>query len=67
MKFNKFAVGDNVTKVDGYRFPGQVRAVVVTLAGRTRYVVEATGEEYSGMLHIFNSEQLIKVEIEDDA
>ena len=59
MKSNKFAVGDQVVKQTGYSFPGEVRAVVITRAGRTRYVVEATGVGYDGMLHIFNSEQLM--------
>ena len=62
MKTNKFEVGDYVVKISGYKFPGQVRAVVITRAGRTRYVIEAIGEEYAGMLHIFNSEQLKKVD-----
>lgn len=51
-------LGDNVKKVKGYSYPGKVVAVFDTLAGETRYVVEATGEEYKGMLHIFNGEQL---------
>lgn len=53
--------GDLVTKPVGYPYPGEVRAVFQTKAGETRYVVEATGKDYAGMLHIFNREQLAKV------
>ena len=53
-----FRVGDNVVKLTGYKFPGTVVAVFMTTQGETRYVVEATGDEYRGMLHIFNGNQL---------
>lgn len=46
----------------GYRFPGEVRAVFRTKLGAVRYVVEATGKDYAGMLHIFNGDQLARVE-----
>ena len=39
----KFEVGDAVQKNDGYPYPGEVRAVFATKAGKLRYVVEATG------------------------
>lgn len=52
------AVGSRVVKVEGYPFPGEVRAVFVTKAGAVRYVVEATGTDYAGMLHIFSPRQL---------
>lgn len=48
-----------VEKKGGYRFPGTVRAVFKTTAGEVRYVVEAEGEDFKGMLHIFNGDQLI--------
>lgn len=51
-------VGKPVIKVDGYPFPGEVRAVFVTKTGAVRYVVEATGADYAGMLHIFSPRQL---------
>lgn len=52
---------DDVRKVDGYRYPGEVRCVFTTRKGKTRYVVEATGKEYEEMLHIFSREQLMRV------
>lgn len=54
----KFSIGDRVEKVSGYKFPGTVVAVFRTLRLEWRYVVEATGEDYQGMLHIFNGDQL---------
>ena len=51
-------LGDDVQKVKGYKYPGTVVAVFKTLRGEKRFVVEATGKEYQGMLHIFNEEQL---------
>ncbi|MGN6769770.1 MAG: hypothetical protein ACTHJQ_07995 [Rhizobiaceae bacterium] len=53
-----FKIGDPVIKHTGYPFPGEVRAVFMTVAGKLRYVVEATGPDYAGMLHIFSPEQL---------
>jgi GH25 family lysozyme M1 (1,4-beta-N-acetylmuramidase) len=53
-----FAEGEAVKKITGYPYPGEVRAVFQTKAGETRYVVEATGADYAGMLHIFSGEQL---------
>lgn len=53
-----FKLGDTVQKTKGYKYPGVIVAVFTNIAGDTRYVVEATGEEYKGMLHIFNGEQL---------
>ena len=55
---NEFNIGDPVCKVKGYMFPGEVRAVVKTIAGETRYVVECTAKGCEGMLHIFNAGQL---------
>lgn len=51
-------VGQKVKKVSGYPFPGEVRSVFTNKAGDVRYVVEATGKHYEGMLHIFNLTQL---------
>lgn len=55
---NKFQIGDLVEKRRGYKYPGEVRAVVKTLTGDTRYVVEALSADFRGMLHIFSEEQL---------
>lgn len=53
-----FYEGNEVEKRKGYRFPGVVVARFYTTAGKLRYVVECTAPETSGMLHIFNGEQL---------
>lgn len=52
-------VGTPVQKWQGYPFPGQVRAAFTNRAGELRYVIEATGAEYAGMLHIFSPAQLV--------
>jgi len=54
----KFSIGDAVKKANGYKYPGTIVAVFRTLQLDWRYVVEATGEDYKGMLHIFNGDQL---------
>ena len=54
-KFRKF---QPVNKVRGYKFPGKIMARFLTTRGEARYVVEATGPGYEGMLHIFNEDQL---------
>lgn len=54
----RLPIGTPVTKVLGYSFPGTVVAAFHTLSGQERFVVEATGEQYAGMLHIFNGDQL---------
>jgi hypothetical protein len=58
----RLPVNTPVEKVGGYPFPGTVVAAFHTLAGSERFVVEATGEHYAGMLHIFNGGQLRAVE-----
>jgi len=52
------AIGTRVRKSSGYPYPGEIRAAFHTRSGRLRYVVEATGEDYAGMLHIFSPEQI---------
>ena len=54
----RLPVGTPVRKVKGYGFPGVVVSVFTTTAGNIRFVVEATGDDYAGMLHIFNGDQL---------
>lgn len=56
----KFKLGDTVNKRRGYLFPGVVVAVFRTTAGQIRYVVEM---KHYGLLHIFNEEQLMLVDI----
>ena len=55
---SRLPIGTPVEKVGGYPFPGTVVAAFHTLEGNERFVVEATGEAYQGMLHIFNGGQL---------
>lgn len=50
-------IGDCVTKVRGYKFPGTVQAVFYTREGEKRIVVEH--QEITGLLHIFNPEQFV--------
>lgn len=54
----RLPVGTPVEKIGGYPFPGTIVAAFYTLAGQERFVVEATGDQYAGMLHIFNGGQL---------
>lgn len=54
-------IGDLVTKSSGYSFPGEVRSVFFNKAGERRLVIEATGADYAGRLHIFSPHQLISV------
>lgn len=55
-------IGTRVQKRSGYRWPGVIVAVFVTLAGETRYVVECTVPEVAGALHIYSREQLEKLD-----
>lgn len=57
-------VGDKVQKVGGdYRYPGQIVAIFRKggSEGPYRVVVESTGTDTRGMLHIFNPAQLRKL------
>jgi hypothetical protein len=54
----RFEVGDKVRKRSGYEYPGFVVSVFTNRAGAIRYVIEADHPSFSGMLHIFNEEQL---------
>ncbi len=56
----KLKVGDQIRKIKGYAWPGEVRAVFTNKEGETRVVVECTVPEVSGALHIFNPGQLNK-------
>jgi hypothetical protein len=53
-----FKVGDRVKKRSGYEYPGFIVSVFSNRAGAVRYVVEADHPAFSGMLHIFNGDQL---------
>lgn len=53
-----FKVGDLVRKRAGYEYPGIIVSVFRTRAGAVRYVVEADHPGFTGMLHIFNEDQL---------
>jgi hypothetical protein len=54
----KLKIGDRVRKRSGYEYPGFVVSVFTNRSGAVRYVVEADHPAFSGMLHIFNEEQL---------
>ena len=54
--FTKYNIGDWVKKYSGYDFVGVVRSVYTKTTGEIRYDVE---EGKSGMLHIFNEDQLV--------
>lgn len=57
MKPDVFEIGSRVRKVGGsYQANGTVVAAFKTRAGKQRYVFEF--DEFAGMLHIFNHEQL---------
>ena len=51
-------VGDQVIKINGYKWPGEIRSVFTTRKGETRCVVECTIAGVEGALHIYNPEQL---------
>jgi hypothetical protein len=53
-----FKIGDRVKKRSGYEYPGFIVSVFTNRAGALRYVVEADHPAFSGMLHIFNGDQL---------
>jgi hypothetical protein len=57
-------VGDRVQKATGYKWPGVVLSVFVTLAGKTRVVVECTVPEVAGALHIYSPDQLVAADKE---
>jgi hypothetical protein len=54
----KFKVGDKAVKLKGYKFPCAIVSVFQTVEGNTRVVGEM--DEY-GLLHIFNEDQLERV------
>jgi hypothetical protein len=54
----RLPIGTLVEKVGGYPFSGVIVAAFHTTEGNERFVVEATGEAYAGMLHIFTGWQL---------
>jgi hypothetical protein len=59
MKETKFKVGDKAHKPKGYKFPCTIVSVFETVAGNVRVVAEM--DDY-GLLHIFNEDQLEKIE-----
>ena len=59
MENAKFKVGDKVDKVSGYSFPGTVVSVFITTTGKVRLVVEM---DNFGLLHIFNEDNLKKID-----
>ena len=58
----KFKVGDMARKPKGYEFPCTIVSVFKTKKGKVRVVGEMDGY---GLLHIFNEDQLIKINNND--
>ena len=56
------AEGDYVRKKDGAKFEGIIDVIFQTQTGKTRCVVEAVSVEFEGNLHIYNLDQLVKIE-----
>lgn len=54
-------VNDNVQKRRGYRLPGIIVSKFKNLKGDTRFVVECTVEEVTGLLHIYSEKDLILI------
>lgn len=59
MNNTKFKIGDKAVKVKGYKFPCTIVSVFKTVDGNIRVVGEM--DNY-GLLHIFNEDQLEKVD-----
>jgi hypothetical protein len=55
-------VGDKVEKREGYRWPGEVRAIFETRSMQTRVVVECSAKGVEGALHIYRPERLVVVD-----
>lgn len=55
---NAWSIGTPVYKTSGYKYPGEVRAALLTKAGKLRYVIESTSAGTEGMLHIFAPDNL---------
>jgi hypothetical protein len=48
-----------VQKIKGYKYPGIIVSIFMTLDHRVRYVVEADPDsDFRGMLHIFNDNDI---------
>jgi hypothetical protein len=60
MENTKFKIGDKAYKPNGYKFPCTIVSVFKNLNGDIRVVAEM--ESY-GLLHIFNENQLEKLDI----
>ena len=58
----KFKVGDMARKHKGYEFPCTIVSVFKTKKGNVRVVGEMDGY---GLLHIFNEDQLVKINNND--
>jgi hypothetical protein len=57
-----FAVGDRVETVSYYHWPGEVRSVFTTRAGKTCVAVECTQPGVEGVVQIYSPEQIRKYE-----
>lgn len=59
---DRIEIGDRVEKVSGYKWPGIVVSKFITTGGDLRVVVECTVPEVKGALHIYNLQQIRKVD-----
>jgi chromosome segregation ATPase len=57
-----FCEGDRVETCKGYLWPGIVVSVFKTTKGEWRYVVEFTAGAVKGALHIYNADQLRRIQ-----
>lgn len=56
----RFQSGQKVEKTSGYRFPGIVLDCVAKTNGLEVYLVEADHPDFTGMVHVFNENQLVE-------
>jgi hypothetical protein len=54
-------IGDEVEKIEGYKWPGVVVSVFHKLDGQVRIVVETTSKDVEGALHIFKPDQFVAI------
>ena len=54
----RHVLNEKVQRCHGYKYPGIIVSVFLTLDGKVRYVVEADHPDFRGMLHIFSDADL---------
>lgn len=58
----RFEIGDKVEKIKGYKWPGVIVSKFITTEGALRVVVECTVPEVRGALHIYNLDQIRRID-----